>query len=99
MAFVEDLDVFFETDDFAVEAVITLSDASTRGVNVIFETPSQAVDIYDSAVVDDMPMLRIKTINLENVRRGDQIEVESKNYIIERMIDDGTGVSSVYLKY
>lgn len=99
MAFTENLDQFFDTDDFAVSAVITLSDASTRAINVIFDSPTQSVDIYDVEIEADAPFLRCKTSDLAGVKNNDTVSVNSQIYKIKKITnDDGTGVSLIYLK-
>lgn len=98
MAFTENLDQFFSTDDFAVEAVFTLSNASTRTVKVIFDTPSQNVEIYDTDIEADAPFLRCKTSDVVGIENG-TVTVNGNVYKVKKVTkDDGTGVSLVYLK-
>ncbi|HEY0545315.1 MAG TPA: head-tail joining protein [Pyrinomonadaceae bacterium] len=96
MAFTEDLTLFFDPDGFAIEAVFNLS-PTPRTASVIFNTPSQAVDIYDAQVEADAPNLLAKTSDLSGVKRGTTVTVNSVAYKVERIADDGTGVSTVYL--
>ena len=98
MALTENLDQFFDTDDFAVDAVITLTNSSTVAVKVIFNTPSQSVQIYNTDIEFDKPFCEIKTSDLNGVKRGNAILINSVNYKIEKIVDDGTGVSTLYLK-
>lgn len=96
MAFAEDLSQFFSADDFAVEA--TIHSAPARTIKAIFETPSQSVEIFDTNLETDAPRLHCRTIDLVGVRREMQVSVNSVNYKIARISDDGTGASFVYLK-
>mgnify|MGYP000538227379 CR=1 FL=1 len=98
MAFTEDLTQFFDTDDFAVEAIFTLSPSGTRTVKTIFDTPTQSVDIYDSSIEADAPLLRCKTSDLASVKNNANVEIDSTNYKVKRIVNDGTGISIVYLK-
>lgn len=96
MAFDENLDQFF--DDFAVEAVFALSPSGTRAARVIFNTPSQEVRIYDQSIVTDAPNLTCKTSDLANVSNRSSVTVNGTVYNIGKITDDGTGLSTVYLK-
>lgn len=96
--FSENLNQFFETDDFAVDAVINYGNNLTRNVKVIFETPSQSVEIYDTSIEADAPRLSCKTSDLNLVKRNDTVTVQTKTYRIERINHDGTGISFLYLK-
>lgn len=98
MAFTEDLDQFLDTDDFAVEAVFSLAPSGTRNVNVIFDTPTQSVDIYDTAIETDAPFVRCKTEDLNGVKINANVQIASVNYKVKRITNDGTGISIVYLK-
>ena len=96
--FSENLNQFFETDDFAVDAVINFGSNQTRNVKVIFETPSQSVEIYDTSIEADAPRLSCKTSDLVSVKGNDTVTVQTKTYTIERIGHDGTGISFLYLK-
>lgn len=93
MAFTEDLSLFFETDDFAVEAIF-----GTKKVNVIFNTPTQEVTVYDQEIVSDAPFLTCRTSDLSGVAPRSPVKVGGTTYTIARITNDGTGVSQVYLK-
>jgi hypothetical protein len=98
MAFTENIGAFFLDADFAIDAVFSLSPSGTRTVKVIFNTPSQEIVIYDTAIEADSPNLMCKTADLASVKRGLNVSVNATNYKIERLTHDGTGVSTVYLK-
>ena len=96
MPFTENLSVFFDPDGFAQDAVFNLS-PTPRTVQVIFNTPSQAVDIYDAQVEADAPNLMAPTSDLASVTRARTVTVNGTTYKVERIANDGTGVSTVYL--
>lgn len=98
MAFVEDLSVFFDLSDFAESAVITLSGGATRTVSAIFNTPSLSVEIYDQQIETDAPSALCKTVDLTGVKNNNSMAIGGKTYKIAKISDDGTGVSTVYLK-
>lgn len=96
MAFDEDLSQFFDIDDFAVEA--TIGTVPARTIKVIFETPSQSVEIFDTNIETDAPRLQCKTSDLVGVPSKSKITISGKTYDIGKVSDDGTGVSFMYLK-
>lgn len=97
MAFTEDLSVFFDTDDFAVEAIFNLTPSGTRTVNVIFNTPSQEVRIYDQTIESDAPFLTCRTSDLATIPNRGTVTIDAVAYTIGKIVHDGTGVSTVYL--
>jgi hypothetical protein len=92
------LDLFFDQNEFGVEAVITLTSGSTRKLSVIFQTPSQEVNIYDSSIEANTPNFLCQSADLEGARTGDTVVIDRRTYKIGRISDDGTGSSTVYLK-
>ena len=98
MAFTEDLDKFFSIAEFAVEAVITLPDASTRSINVIFDEGTDRVSLFEQNIESNVPQFLAKTSDLAGVKTRNQVAIGAKNFSIERIAHDGTGVSTVYLK-
>jgi hypothetical protein len=99
--FSENPDEFLDTDDFAVEAVFTVSTGASRTVKVIFNTPTQSVEIYDTAIEAEAPFLTCKTSDVERspaVTRGTAVRVSGKEFTVANIADDGTGFSTVFLK-
>lgn len=96
MAFAEDLSVFFDTDGFAVECVINTT--SPRTIDVIFGTPTEGAQLYDSSVEADAPFFHCKTSDLSGVTVGKTATINTVVYKIKKIRDDGTGVSRVSLK-
>ena len=99
MAFVENLGAFFNQDDFAVTAILKLEDGgATRSISAIFNTPTQSIEIYNTAIETDNPFLMCRTSDLSGVRNKQKVVVEGKTFTIEKISADGTGVSTIYLK-
>lgn len=98
MAFTEDLGVFFDESDFAVQAAITLPNNSVRVISVIFDATTQGIQLYDSNIEADTPSFQCKTSDLTGVKTGNQVVIENKTYAVGRKEPDGTGVTTVYLK-
>jgi len=97
MAFPENLDQFFDTDDFAVQAIINTS-PTPRTINVIFESPTEGVQMYETAVESDAPFLKCKTSDLSGVTRSNTVTVNAVVYKIGKIAQDGNGTSKIYLK-
>ena len=96
--FSENLNQFFEINDFAIDAVINYGTNQTRNVKVIFETPSQSVEIYNTSIEADAPRLSCKTSELNGVKTGNTVTAQSVTYKIIQISHDGTGISFLYLK-
>ena len=94
--FNEDLSLFFDEKDFAVEAILNLG-TSTRSIKAIFETPTQSVEIYDTAIEADAPRVTCRTQDLTGIKRGHAVTVQNQSYKIEKISHDGTGLSFLYL--
>lgn len=94
----EDLSQFFNEDDFAVEAIITLSNNSQKTVNVIFSAQTMDVAVYDTEIVADTPNFLAASADIAELKDGSPVTIGGKNYKVKKVTDDGTGLSTVYLK-
>jgi hypothetical protein len=97
MAFVEDLTVFFNPAEFAVAAVFKRGAATVAACNVIFDDPTQQIALYEQGVEEAAPRLRARTADVAAVRRNDLVTVNAVIWRVERLANDGTGVSTLYL--
>lgn len=98
MAFTEDLSPFFDaTTGFAVPAVFKRGSTTLATLSVIFNNPSQSVEIYDTQLEEVAPFLLAPTALLAGIKRNDTVTVNGATYRIERIHPDGTGVSTVSL--
>lgn len=95
--FAEDLSVFFDVrNGFAVDAVFGLASGDvTRPV--IFNDPTQPVEMYDTRVEADGPFLQMRESDLEGVKKNVAVEVPAGSFMVERVTRDGTGLAIVYL--
>jgi hypothetical protein len=95
----DDLASFFETDDFAVECVITGPDDFEKTLNVILDAITEPVDMYgDTNVEVSNHHFICREADLVNVKRGMTATVEGRAYTIARIAVDQVGVATVYLK-
>lgn len=95
--FAEDLSLFFSLDEHAVAAVITLSNNTQLTVNVIFNSQTAENRFLDTGIVSESPNLIAATSDLTGVRKNDYVFVEGESRKIEKILHDGTGMSTVYL--
>ena len=103
----EDLDEFFDTEDFADECVITGANDFSRTLNGILNTGTEAVEFAGVINVEaPNPSFVCKESDLDGlgpfqeggpVKKGMTATVRDKSYKIERIANDQQGVSTVYL--
>lgn len=93
MAFAEDLTIFFNTDDFAEE--VTLNGET---VSVIFDNPTESVDLYETGVEATDASMLCKTSDLASIARNQTVVRGAASYKTVRWsrIDDGL-ISRVFL--
>lgn len=96
--FVENLDNFFT--DFAEAAEITLSNNSVIQLKVIFDSPTENVELYDSNIEANAFFVTVKTSDIQVVKKRNTIKLleRNKTYSIENIRDNGTGLSYLDLK-
>jgi hypothetical protein len=85
----DDLDAFFDVDEFAVTAAVA-------GVSVygLFDRP-HAEDIEVSGY---SPALYCKTSDVSAAVEGDAVTVNGTDYTVIGIEDDGTGVTKLILR-
>lgn len=98
MPFEENLDQFFSAADFGTLAQITRADGSVLSITGIFSSPSAGVEIYDQMIETDMPQLRCKSADLAGVKTKNLARVGAADYRVERIRDDRSGTTTLYLK-
>lgn len=87
----DDLDVFFDLDEHALEAIVIESGTVITG---IFDRPyTDALDVQGFS-----PSLTCKSADVGELRRGRLIEIESTVYKVVNVEPDGTGISRVQLE-
>lgn len=99
MAFNEDLDAFFSTDDFAVTATWTPDGGDPSVITGIFD--NEYIEGVGDGEVDfeaTHPMFLVKTADVPDVAQGDQLSVNSTSYRIVNVQPDGTGLTLLILE-
>lgn len=97
MAFTEDLDEFFDTDEFADAITITKEDMSVVNLNGIFDNPSDEINVYNTAIETVLPVVRVKTSDISGIKVKNTLTHNTIDYSIERIETGGTGVSFLHL--
>lgn len=102
MDFAADLQVFFDTGDFAVAAGVIEPNGSSAvaTIEVILGTPLQDVAIFESAVEAGLPAAACRTDDLPG-GFGHNWKLETEDgaqYVVVGREDDGTGVTTLSLR-
>ncbi len=84
-----DLDVFLDTDDFAVTATVAGVSVSALFDRLYGETEE---------IAGYRPALHCKTTDVSSVAEGDAVTVEGVSYIVAGIEEDGTGITRFVLE-
>lgn len=93
MAFTEDMTVFFNTDEFAVQ--VTLDGVAVTG---IFEAPWQLGAVGDAGMMASAPAIRLPTASVPASPVGKNLVHGAVTYTVAEHRPDGTGVSLLLLE-
>lgn len=95
----EDLSVFFDTDEHAVEATIsTPQGVLVMTVNVILSLPVGEVAVGQGEVAHLQPTFQAPTAELAGVKKDYVVETGGSAYSVVRRENDGTGLSTVWMR-
>lgn len=97
MPFTEDLDQFFDIDEFASSATYTPAGGSAKTVPVIYQKEQRLITDDGAQYVDQAPSALCKSADVVGVRKGDALEVNGIVYTIHAYPDDGHGVITLEL--
>jgi hypothetical protein len=91
--FVENLNVFFQSDEFAVDA--TLNGMAVRGV---FDNEFDASSIAVGDIAGSSPGFTLRTVDVPAKPVGKLLVLGAKTYKVVEHRPDGTGVSVLRLE-
>lgn len=95
----DDLGYFFGLDDFAITATFIKTGSSDVSVKGIFDNPQIAQNAGENLdITIPHPKFMCRTADISNVEDGDQLLVNSVTYYIRVQINDGEGVSTLFLE-
>jgi hypothetical protein len=98
VSFTEDLTLFFDQDDFAVAAIIKNGATVIRTISVIFNTPSQELEIFDASVESNLPFVQCASSDMAGITNSHTMTISLIVYRIVKIEPDGTGTSIVQLR-
>jgi len=84
-----DLDTFFNTDEFAVNATI-----NSETVNGVFDNEY----IEDIEVSGTSPVFTCKTSDVNDVSQDDPVTIDGTGYHVVSIEPDGTGITKLVLE-
>ncbi|MCP4989340.1 MAG: hypothetical protein GY928_25775 [Colwellia sp.] len=87
-----DLDVFINTDEFAVD--ITYNSTTIQGV---FDNEFSSAVEGEMGIESTVPQVMVKTSDVASVVHGEVMIIESVNYNIIGIQPDGTGMTLILL--
>ncbi len=95
----DDRAIFVGTDDFGVAATYTPSGGSGVSINGIFDNDFIEIDAGGGVgVAMQQPRFHCRTADVSSAAEGDALVVDSVNYIIRIVQDDGTGMTMLVLE-
>jgi len=94
----EDLDDFFDGDEFAINAIFRRDQEIVAEVLGIFDDPTFTPSVGDYEHEGRNPTLSIKEVSAVGILSGDTVEVNGKTFdVFEAPEADGTGMTVVNL--
>lgn len=94
----ENLDIFLDTDDFAIRATLRLQDGGERVVVGIFDDPYLNAEAGEYELDTSQPRLTGRWADVQDVTRGDTVEVGGRVYdVVTDAQPDGTGMAMLAL--
>lgn len=91
--------IFFNTNDFATSATYTVQGGSAATIKGIYDNGFSEVDLGGTVAVSSTdPQFTCRTDDVSSASEGDAIVINSTNYTVRRVEDDGTGVTVLFLE-
>ena len=91
--------IFLDVDDFGTTASYTVQGGSAADVKGIFDNEHIEVDATGSVGVSiQEPRFLCRTSDVSSATEGDAITINSINYKIRVVQDDGTGITNLVLE-
>lgn len=94
----ENLDIFLDTDDFALRVTARLQAGGERRFRAIFDDPYLNAELGEYELDTSSPRLTCRWADVEDVTRGDVVDVDGRVYdVITNAQPDGTGMAMLAL--
>ena len=94
----ENLDIFIQTDDFAITATVTLADGEVREVAGIFDDAFMNAQLGEYDLDTTQPRLTIKEVDAAGIDRGDTVVIGTDTFdVLTGPQGDGTGMAVIVM--
>lgn len=91
--------IFVDIDDFGTAASYTVQGGTAVTINGIFDNEFIEVDAGGNVgVAVQQPRFLCRTSDVSSATEGDAITINSVNYLIRIVQDDGTGMTTLILE-
>lgn len=98
MAFSEDFEEYFDTDDFSVSATIRVASGEVFTVNGIFDNGYYEAAAGTMGIETLQPSFTTATRWLRDAADGDTVKIADVEYTIRDAKSDGTGITTLTLE-
>ena len=99
IALEDDLDECLSEDNFATTATITIDeDTEIEVIGDFSEASDEVLQFGQVAVEAVKPNFTAKTSSVASVRPKMEVEINERNFMVEKVEKVGTGISVLYLK-
>lgn len=89
---INDTSDFFNTDDFAEFATV-----NNRRIKVIFDAQRVTYNTGYADISSVTPTITVQSVDIKNVIQGHSVKLRNRNYTVNEVENDGTGIAVIYL--
>lgn len=89
--------IWFNEDDFARPAVLTMSGRSPKKIKIVFNEPGAEIMLNEQQVITTDPSALCITSDVEYAAQSDTLKMGSTTYYILKNLPQGDGTSIITL--
>lgn len=94
-----ELGAFFDSDDgFAQQVTFTKQNGATVDAKVIFDREGIRIDADGLPIASTSPSLQAATADIAGVDKGAHVDIGIDRFLVSERRDDGTGVTTLFLR-
>lgn len=94
---IQEHDIWFNEDDFAQPAVLTMSGRSPKKISVIYNEPGAEIMLNEQQVITTDPTALCKTADVEDAAQSDTLKISGTTYYVLKNLPQGDGTSLLTL--
>ncbi|PCJ17482.1 MAG: hypothetical protein COB02_13765 [Candidatus Cloacimonadota bacterium] len=94
----EDLNDFFDIDDFAKTVSYTKQGQSAISIKVIFDKSYFEIDQGQVGIESNQASIDVKSSDIPSIRHEDSFVIDSITYLVRGIHPDGTGLTTLILE-